>query len=105
MLNGTMLSTALGIISLVVMIIFIWKLFSSSRELSKLKEIEGSEVIFRSVITSIAVIVIGVALNGIYADSVIVVYVDSIVGLTSSFTLLYGAIGFTRIVKYLKNEG
>ena len=104
MLSGSMFSTVLGIGSLVVMLIFIWKLFSSSKELSTLKGIEGSEMIFRSVIASIVIVVLGVAFNGIYADSVIALYVDSIVGLTSSFALLYGAIGFTKIVKYLKNE-
>ena len=104
MINGTMFSLALDIVSMIVILIFVWKLFSSSRELSQLKNIDGSEIIFRSVIAAILVVIAGVVVEMFYEESELLYYVDSVVGLISSFILLYGAIGFSKIIKHLKLE-
>lgn len=105
MLNGTLFSVGLDIVTLVILLVFVWKLFSSSKELAKLKNIDGSEIVFRSVIASLVVVVGGAALDAVYAENTFSFYIESIVGLVSALILLYGVNGFARIVKQLSSEG
>jgi len=105
MLNGTLFSVGLDIVTLLILLTFVWKLFSSSKELANLKDIDGNEVVFRSVIASLVVVVVGAVLDAVYAEDSFSFYIESIVGLVSALILLYGVNGFARVVKQLSLEG
>ena len=105
MLNGTVFSMVLDVISMILLLLFIVKLFGSSKELAKLTEIDGSRAIFHSVIAAITIVILGSIIEFQEEESIYTVFVESILELVSSAVLLYGAFGFSKVVKHFVKEG
>lgn len=105
MFNGTMFSMALDIISMIFLLLFIVKLFGSSKELAKLTEVDGSRAIFHSVIAAIAIVILGSLIELQEVESIYTVYAESMLEFMSSAVLLYGAFGFSKVVKHFVREG